>query len=76
MRPRRRVVRLAAATWAPEGVMKVVLRLIAVAVAAIELGLMIWLLPPRKSEERLPLEIEQPKQLVICPTFPPCWRDG
>jgi hypothetical protein len=57
--------------------MKVVFWLLAVAVATIELGLMIWQLPPRKIEGRLPLETKQPKELpVICPAFPPCWQDG
>ena len=48
--------------------------------AAVELGLMVWLLPPRKIEGRLPLEVEQTEQAkqppVICPFFGPCWRDG
>lgn len=58
--------------------------------AAVGIGLMVWLLPPRAIERRL-LEAEQPTPtlftdrvpepkpglgLVICPTWGPCWRDG
>ena len=50
------------------------------AVAIVEFSLMIWTLPPRKLQGRLPLEVNQSKpefkRYVICPFAPPCWRDG
>jgi hypothetical protein len=46
----------------------------------VEFSLMIWTLPPRKLQGRLPLEVNQSKpefkRYVICPFAPPCWRDG
>ena len=66
--------------------MKVFLWLLAMAVA---LGTLVWLLPPREIEKRLP-KTEQPTPTLftdrvsgpkpgsgpICPTWGPCWRDG
>jgi hypothetical protein len=53
------------------------------------IAIMMWLVPPREIERRLRLETEKPtfqrQKLnealprydgVICPTAPPCWKDG
>ena len=57
---------------------RVFLWLLAAAVATVELGLMIWQLPPRKLEGRVQqaTPIAAKPGPVVCPYDPPCCQDG
>ena len=76
-RPWRGIMRLATTAWATAGLMKVALWLLAV--ATLELGVMVWMLPPRKIEGRLP-QAEHPKmplelkRYTVCGFAGPCWE--
>jgi hypothetical protein len=43
------------------------------------IGLFVWLVPPSTPKARLNAEKAEARWktgMVICPTWPPCWRDG